>query len=321
MKWFKSCFIIVSIFQLSAVRGQYTETINELSVWLTESGLSPSLSVHDIIPKEGFDLLRLQLHPNDPDIAVQVWNTLKEDFEKSNSFTISEYLFYEYLHTVKKNPSDLAIQIRENYNENETACAELLIYFDKESLDVKTVKNFCKSLPETSFEFDLPEINAGRVDMDLRQFRQSRHQTYLSIIDFTRELYRKGGLNGTAPVTANANSYFRGQENLMIEIPGMKKEVLTDLDENWFCQVLQWLRHDDSACDFSAWEYIRLEFSYTVPEENTARLSCMIEGRYSSGIYDEVIWDKANNMEPDLAPYLKPYLDRYMQQLYKYLTE
>ncbi len=319
----KTSLTIALLIFISLVYAQnYSETKLAYTKILNETNLSSFFEVSDIIDFKGFHLLQLKFTYTDTDSASVAWQTIKERFEQDGKYSISEYLFFRYMHTIQQAPTDLAIKIQETYDPEVQSCTDLLIYFDKKTKKVKTIENFCKAISK-SFPISFDKIKVGNTEVSLENASQNRHEVYESIIKFTQDFYKTGGfekdkLTPKAKFTCN---YKEGEEKLVMKVFRLKNEVLNDQEQNYLCNALQWWYEDDNYCDYRAWEYLQFTIEYNTVSNIGAKMICTTDGRFSSGFYNPVVWNNANKMEPEFTTYLDTYTENFLNKLYKYLKK
>jgi len=287
--------------------------------WLDHSGLGKTLSVNATIVKEDKLILYLQFPFSDTDSVTNAWNQLKTDFEKKNSLSLEQELFYKMVSIMELRQSMAFIQLYDTYDTRVEYCFKRDIFYKDERVLIE--KEMCRAKKE-EVHFDASDFSNLRDGEALKISGENGNKKKLTpieirakfprrlvfdrILNFAKNKYEKTKCDKRYPKVR----VLENKEVLRLEIVDLCREVIEEGNPNT-CEILKWFGHD---CNWIKRERLILTFSYV---ETSAGFSihCIIDGAYGSGYYDQVRRGGYINMEVDFDLELEHYADLFKEEI------
>ena len=106
-------------------------------------------------------------------------------------------------------------------------------------------------------------------------------------------------------------------ETLRFEIKDLDREVLTDAEQPYWCQLIKKMGFAD--CNWVRREMLAFKVTHKTLPTGGFRLGITIDGKVGSGYYDKIRDNAYKPMTTDFNDYLERYAERFRLELRNYL--
>lgn len=280
--------------------------------WLERSELDRVLRVEEVsnsAPDETY--LKLGFVTKDYSRVMVEWEELKRAYAEQSPLPFEEKLFYRAVHLLGVEEEQLILIIQDIYDEWEEPCFIRTIKLAGGAINNEATNCLSKI---RDIEVSSEELNkVERLSVTEISTEQSRRALYDHIISFAKKKYSSTDCDARNPeVKVTQNNHL-----LRFKVTDLCKEVLIHEENPTVCQVLKRFGYD---CNWIKREL--LSFTIIQQKTNTGyRLYCELEGKYGSGIYQEVKDAGYIDMEADFDSYLEDYADRFVVELKAHLLK
>ncbi|WP_020569750.1 hypothetical protein [Neolewinella persica] len=289
---------------------EYFETQGEIyQRWLDHVGLGRVLIVKEIKVNGERLYLKLGFREENYDKVVANWKQLKVAFDSKSALSLEEKLFYRACHLFSIPQEDMKVWVNDTYEWGMEPCFVRKVYFEGGDVVAKEINCRTKIRNVVVSNAELGKLRGNAVaEINLEK---SRGTTYENIIKYAEQKY------GSSNCGSREARFKVLQKDhvLRFEVQNLCKEVLTDEANPLACKVLKRLGYD---CNWIKREML----TFTIIEQKTEdgfRLYCEIEGKYGSGLFEEVKRGGYHDMEVDFDEYLEIYADFFTTSLKKHL--
>lgn len=283
----------------------------EYQKWLDQSGLGNVLKVQQVDPRPGELPLYLGFHYQEVDSIQVAWDALKTKFDKERPTTLEQELFYKMVYFMEVPDSVANVQIYHTYDVNKPVLFFRGIYSQNGQIlvDTGTAKG-----SEAGFSLSIEDFDGLQdVAREVVNYRLAKKELFGQIVDFARLKYRKQSFNNGGPKMEIRDSL----ETLRFEVKDLKREVLTDAEQPFWCEIAQRLWGSD--CDWMKREMLGFTIVHTQKEVGKIQLGITIDGKVGSGYYKKIRDNGYRPMEVDFNSYLERYAEKFRLQLRQYL--
>ena len=287
----------------------FQEQAKRYQEWLDRSGLGAVLKVQEVAVDTSLSLY-LAFPQEEPDSCRAQWQRIKTDFEKKQSISLEQHLFYQLLHTMEVPQNVANIQMYNTYDLSKSYCYFNAIYFENGAVQTHTETCRAKQLEINISPYDLDGVR----ELSTLEFSQTykKSSIYEAIMDYAQIRYAKKKCDLRNPEVRELE---RG-DLLRFEVVDLCKEVLEDEEDSRICEVL---RYFGRPCNWIKRE--KLEYTISLePQEEGFLLKVGLTGKYGSGYYKKVRRGAYQDMEPDFEAYLDAYTDRMKLEFQKVIS-
>lgn len=294
---------------LSADTLFFQEQAKRYQAWLDRTGFGAVLKVQDVSVDTSLSLY-LAFPQEEPDSCSAQWQQLKADFEKEQSLTLEQHLFYQLLHIMEV-PQEVAnIQMYNTYDLAKNYCFFNAIYFEEGAVKIHTETCRAKQMEINVSPYNLDGIR----ELSTLEFTQTykKSSIYEAIMNYAQQRYTKKNCDLRSPEVRELE---RG-ELLRFEVIDLCKEVLEDEEDSKICEVLRYFGH---PCNWIKRE--KLEYTISLEQQEEGFLLLVgLTGKYGSGYYKKVRRGAYQDMEPDFEAYLDAYADQMKLEFQKVIS-
>lgn len=274
--------------------------------WLDHSGMGQYLRYREMEVKEKDLAVFLEFKSEDLDLVINSWLAMKANFEATSAITLEEQLFYKAAALMEVRPSALSVQLYDTYDLRKEPLFSRAIYFDAGQVKVEesNPKSAIKPIKITP-----GSINGGK-PLSVADFQTvySEKKVFECILNYARTTFVNAGLDGVLPEV----EVLEDEGNLWFKVVNLRREVL---EENFMIALCQKM---GLRKDCARREVLTFLFTY----ETTAggiRIKGDIDGKYGSGVYEDVPRGSYLSMEIDFDNQLKEYIEKMTYNIKKHL--
>jgi hypothetical protein len=316
----------------------FQQQAQEYQHWLDQSGIGAVLRLQVIEPRPQELPLYLAFRYKNIDSIKVAWKTLKRQFDAANATTLEHALFYKLIFLMEV-PDTLAnIQIYNSYEPDGVILFFRGIYFDGKkvvvdssgsraaetslSITLGELRPFFKGTTnstnskadEASFLLRLEELKPffkGTTEQLKAQF--SKRAVFYRIYQFAKQRYESKYQPYRKPRVEVRDSF----DLLRFEVKDLSREVLTDADQPYWCNLLR--RWKISDCNWVKREMLTFLVDYKESAPGIFRIGINIDGKVGSGYYEQIRDNGYRPMDEDFKTYLDNYAKKICLEVYHYL--
>lgn len=293
--------------------------------WLKQRGLGEVLQVDKIqLSRGGLNLeMLLSIKETDLDRAINLWESMVQQFNTKNSDTnLKTYLYETFVRMMEIDADQGNIQIyvplqRSVDGEIEyNRCFYVWYWAENKQILEEARVNLCRGPQPVVVEIEFSESWQVNTSEKLAISKTVDAATVFNKIEeFSHQRY--DGLGYTKETPSHIDVILKDDYRFEFTVTNIRREILTDEKRSLWCQFVNywWGNCDDVRRE-------RLEFSFRfIPTKKGYILDGALTGKFGSGVFVPRI-SGYMDMEPDfLEDYLKPYIRRFEQDLKRYLEK
>lgn len=278
--------------------------------WLDQTGLGHTLRAHSIQVDTGLVLL-LDFPHISPDSATAAWRQLRSDFRRSHDETLEARLFYRAANVFDIDNDHLALQL---FAEQQGCFFYHTLYTEQNQL--RADSSSCRGPKEDNIYIQPTDLSAlrkadkipvsrrttkARVLTLAKTFLQNRYGAKTCARNHPRLLWTEDAPNS---------------DRLEMEIYNLCDEIIRE-GQPALCRALQAFNY---PCNWKKNEKLTIRISYT-PSGAGFALGLWLDGRYGSGIYEDVGRRGYKDMGADFDEELTEYAKLLKKELNEYLLK
>jgi|AntRauTorckE5430_2_1112549.scaffolds.fasta_scaffold10418_1 hypothetical protein len=308
--------LLLLLFPCTSVRAQIGNLVSDTLFfeaqaqtyqrWLDHSGMGQYLRYREMDVREKELAIYLEFKGDDLDLIINSWRAMKGNFEATAAITLEQQLFYKAIALMEVRPSALSVQLYDTYDLREEPLFSRSIYFDEGKVKVQESNPRSEIKP---IRITPNSITGGKVlSVAELQTVYSERKVYECILSYARSFFKNAGLDGVLPEV----QVLEDEENLLFKVVNLRREVLSDNIVIRLCEKIG-LR-DDCARR----EVLTFLFTYKTTADGI-RIEGDIDGKYGSGVYENVPRGSYLSMEIDFDNELQEYIETMTFSVKKHL--
>ncbi len=293
--------------------------------WLHIKAIDKYLMVTGSDTLDGFLTFYLQIIPTTDDSAFVVWETLRKKFSQLHGFSLEEWLFKNFISTVKTRPELANLQISSRKPDGSDGDFYRGIYFENKQIKVIERNGKAKNFnPQeiVSFLSGFRSLKPTKLLVRNTKYKlkvqgnYGKQKVYDKITEYAENRFRKKLPDFQHNFYIDRSS----SDILYFEVRNVKSEVFADEDNNFIAEFISWF--SGTQVDWRTIEELHFSIKY-IPVGNSRSfiLEFDIDGRYGSGFHGINQWEKMFDMEKDFDPKLERYQQQFAQDVYNYLMK
>ena len=271
--------------------------------WLDNSGIGSVLKVKELDVQEKQLTLFLKFEYTNIDSIVQAWTTIKREFEKENSIRLEQQLFYKLANLMEVRQSLVRVAIFDTYDLRKEPLFLRGIYFDAGMVKVQE-SNPKSKIEEIQITLDQ---HTKRKKLSVASFKETFTKAYVfeKLTKFAEPHFQRKTCEGRKPEIR----IIENVDVLRFRATDLCREVLTDAANPTLARILNnfglgvnWVKREKLDI-LIAYEELPKGFKLTIT----------IDGKYGSGLYNQVGRGGYYSMEGDFDEYLEDYADAFKE--------
>jgi hypothetical protein len=273
--------------------------------WLDYAGFGKVLKVQTIEVNPQQLSLYLAFQYQDIDTIETGWNMLKANFEKIGQVSLEQELYYKTVNLMQVGQSMVNVQIYDTYDLRKEPLFFRGIYF-KDGMVKVEASDHKSQIKEVVLA---PSNFKNLKSLPAKDFKQKydRQVVFEKIVACSSKHFARTPCEQRNPQLRVLES----QQVLRFEVTDLCREVLTDEANPLLCSVLNKIGYD---CNWVKREMLIFRIDY----QQTAggfQLRIELDGKYGSGLYENVRRGGYHSMDIDFEDYLKRYADFFGEYL------
>ena len=280
--------------------------------WLKKIGMGPILSVQEITIKPSSLSLYLKFSDSNIDYVVQAWDSLKTNFERDQSITLEQHLFYKAVHFMQVSQDQIDVQIYDTYDVTVKELFMRAIYFSDGIIKVET--NDHRGPIE---KVTIPKLKIKKGAQSTKTIERAYDKDYVfrKIIQGARDFYGSDSkkIDGRIPAFETLSTL----DNLRFEVANLTREVVTDASNGIFCPLIKSLGF---GCNWSPREVLTFTITHDSLDNDTIQLTIELDGRIGSGVYASAKRKSYINLEVEHQSQLEKYALKMREKIYNWVT-
>lgn len=295
---------------LTLHRDFFRQQALEYQRWLDETGLGTVLKVHLIEPRPQELPLYLGFRNQRIDSIVVAWRTLKSKFDAQQPNSLEAELFYRLTYLMEVPDSVANVQIYNTYDPAGTTLFFRGIFHNGAGIKVDS----SGSKADASFTLTLQDFRGlQKAKVEEQRARLSKPVIFQRIYKYAQQRYGRKNQPMRKPRLELRDSL----ETLRFEIKDLDREVLTDAEQPYWCQLIKKMGFAD--CNWVRREMLAFKVTHKTLPTGGFRLGITIDGKVGSGYYDKIRDNAYKPMTTDFNDYLERYAERFRLELRNYL--
>lgn len=301
---------MAQIEDLTQSKAFFQQQAQEYQRWLDQSGLGTVLRVHLVDPRPQELPIYLAFRYQKIDSSIVAWRALKSKFEASQPNSLEAELFYKLVYLMEVPDSLANVQIYNTYDPAGTTLFFRGIYHDGKGVRVDS----SGSMADASFSLQLQDFKGlAKASVEEQRARLSKGLVFQRIYRYAQQRYLSKKQTYRTPRMELRDSL----EILRFDIKDLDREVLSDAEQPYWCQLIKKLGFAD--CNWVRREMLAFKISYKVLPTGGFRLGITIDGKVGSGYYDKIRDNAYKPMTTDFNEYLERYAEKFRLELRNYL--
>jgi hypothetical protein len=309
--------------------------------WLDYAGFGKVLKVQTIEVSPQQLSLYLGFQYQDIDTIEVAWKMLKANFERTGQVTLEQELFYKMVNLMAVGQSMASVQIYDTYDLTKAqlffrriSFKDGMVQVEESGYGTKIKKNF--KVRDSAYHLEQPTMlkESGRrsrikeLVLNPSNFKNLKNSR-IKVNDFKQKYDRqavfdkivacsRGRLERTPCEQRNPKLQVLEKEQVLrFEVTDLCRVVLTDEANPLLCSVLNRIGYD---CNWVKREMLifRIEYQQTAAG---FQLRIELDGKYGSGLYDNVRRGGYHSMDIDFEDYLSRYADIFGEYLRQCITQ
>ena len=266
--------------------------------WLDDSGFGDVLQYREMEIKEKELTVYLEFKYEEVDSIVKSWEAMKSEFEATHPISLEQQLFYKLTNLFEIRPSAASLAIFDTYDLRKEPLFLRGIYFEEGKVKVE------ESNPRsaiTDIYFSVKKVGKkNKTAVTELQKRYPKTEVYTKTKEFVTKYYEKKICRNKKPKIR----VIEESDVLRIKVTNLCREVLTCPEAKSTLETF--LRRIGLDVDFAKMEKLEILFVY----EKTAdgfKIHISIDGKFGSGLYEDVGRHGYYSMEDDFKECLEDY--------------